>query len=189
MSINTELKAITTRYTDKYKNICERSREERIKSLQPGAALPAHGKLYGDEAREQFRKEADACRVQAASIIENELKALNDKMTAAPSIEAVNTIQLLKMRSNVTAADINSLMQRYGDNSQVYDTLIDIAGQHNLNEYKFESNPLRVKANKLNDLRSSIEKNLRLERAERGYASEGFISFLNAAIDDALPEE
>lgn len=189
MSIKDELKAITNRYVDDFNVICERSREERLKTLQPGARVPAQGKLYGDDARNEFKRKADAHRVQAMSIIGNELRALNEKMTAAPSTDAVNTIQLLKMRSNITPEDINVLMMRYGDNSQVRDTLVDIAGQHDIKDYKFESNPIRVKAEKLKDLNNSINNSLRLESAERGHASAGFVSFLNAAIDDAFPDE
>lgn len=188
MGIKDELKAITNRYADDYKAICESSREERIKNLKVGDPMPAKGILYGDAARADFKKKADSYRVQATSIIGNELKRLNDKMTAAPSTEAVNTIQLLKMRSNVTQGDIDALMKRYGDNAQVYDTLIDIAGQHNIRDYKYESNPVRAKVEKLSNIKTSINNNLRIERAERGYASEGFVAFLNAAIDDALPD-
>ena len=189
MSINTQLKAITKGYADDFKAISERSREERLKDLAPGSSIPASGKLYGDKAKNDFKVKADTYRARANEVIDKEPKSRNDKMTAAPSTEAVNTIQLLKMRNNLTEADINPLMKRYGDNTQVYDTLRDIAAQHGIHGYHLEENPLRVKANKLSDLKNSINNNLRVERAERGYASDGFISFLNATIDDALPEE
>lgn len=189
MGTKTQLKAITKDYADDFKRISERSREERLKTLEPGAKIPASGVLYGDRAKADFKVKADGYRTRANEIIDRELKVLNDKMTAAPSTEAVNTIQLLKMRKNLTEADINPLMERYGDNIQVYDTLRDIAAQHDINSYRLEQNPLRAKAEKLTDLRTSINNNLRVERAERGYASDGFISFLNATIDDALPEE
>lgn len=188
MGIKDELKAITNRYADEYEAICESSREEHIKNLKVGAPTPAKGILYGDAAKAKFKKKADSYRVQATSIIGNELKRLNDKMTAAPSTEAVNTIQLLKMRSNVTQGDIDALMKRYGDNAQVYDTLRDIAAQHNIRDYAFESNPLREQVEKLNVLKSNLNNNLRIERAERGYASKGFVNFLNAFIDDAFPD-
>lgn len=189
MGIKTALKDITSSYAKDYKDICERSREERIKSLEPGATLPKTGVLYGEDARQSFKVKADTHRAKANELINTELAKLNESMTAAPTTEAVNTLQLLKMRSNVTAADINNLMGRYGDNTQVYDTLLDIAAQHGIREYAYTRNPIRERAEKLNDLKSSINNNLRLERAERGYATDGFISFLNAAIDDALPGE
>ena len=189
MSKNKELKAITSAYAKDFKNICERSREERLKSLQPGDPMPREGVLYGDDARERFMTRAAAHRAKALSIVDGELAKLKDEMTKAPSTDAVNTLTLLKMRNKITPEDLRPIMERYGDNNQVYDTLRDIAAQHEIRDYAFESNPLRVKAEKLNGLKSSLNNNLRIDRAEKGYANDGFMSFLDAVIDDALPEE
>lgn len=188
MSKNTELKAITKEYAKDFRIICEKSKEERIKSLQPGDPMPRAGVLYGDDARERFKARAAEHRTKALSIVDGELAKLNDKMTAAPSTDAVNTLTLLKMRSKITPEDLRPIMERYGDNNQVYDTLRDIAAQHNIRDYAFETNPLRAQAEKLNGLKSSLNNNLRIDRAEKGYANDGFMSFLDAVIDDALPD-
>lgn len=188
MSKNKELKAITREYAKDFKNMCERSKEERIKSLQPGDPLPKSGVLYGDDARERFNAKAAEHRAKALSIVDSELGKIQDKMTAAPSTEAVNTLMLLKMRNKVTPDDLGPIMERYGSNNQVYDTLRDIAAQHNIRDYAFDSNPLRVQAEKLDGLKSSLNNNLRIDRAEKGYASDSFMAFLDAVIDDALPD-
>ena len=188
MSLKSELKAITKGYADDYKAICEASREECIKSLKPGSRMPATGVLHGEEARAKFRAKADSHRKEAVRIIDNELRILDNKMSAAPSTEAVNSLQVLKMRKKVTANEIESLMMRYGDNSLVHDALCDIAADHDIRTYAVADNPVRVKAEKLNDLKQNITTSLRLEQAERGHATDGFISFLDAAIDDAIPD-
>lgn len=189
MSIKDELKAITNEYAKNYKEICEASRDDYMKSLNPGSPTPARDVLYGDEARAKFGKKADSHRAKAIMIIGNELRSLNEKMSAAPSTEAVNALKVLKMRKTVKADEVESLMMRYGDNSLVHDTLCEIAAEHDIGKYAYADNPLRVKAEKLNDLRHSITNNLNLASAEKGHASDGFIAFLNATIDDALPDE
>lgn len=189
MSKNKELKEITRAYAKDFKDICERSREERIKSLQPGDPVPKEGVLYGDDARERFKIKAAEHRAKAISIVDGELAKLQDEMTAAPSTEAVSTLTLLKMRSKLTAEDLRPIMERYGGNNQVYDTLRDIAAQHDIRDYAFETNPLRIHAEKLNNLKSSLNNDLRIEWAEKGRASDGFMGFLDAVIDDALPNE
>lgn len=189
MSKNTELKAITKEYAKDFRNICERSKEERIKSLQPGDPLPKSGVLYGDDARERFMARAAEHREKALSIVDSELAKIQDELTKAPSTDAVNTLTLLKMRNKVTSEDLRPIMEKYGDNNQVYDTLRDIAAQHNIRDYAYESNPLREQAEKLNGLKSSLNNNLRIDRAEKGYATDGFMSLLDAIIDDALPNE
>ena len=188
MSINKELKAITGKYVEDYKTICNRSREERIKQLRPGEPIPKESTLYGDRAKADFKELADSHRAKANEILERELKAVNDKLTEAPSTEAVNSMQLLKMRDRVTLDEINGLMIRYGDNNQIYDTLKDVARQHGINEYAFDRNPLRVRAEMLSDLQHNINSSLTVNKAERGYATEAFISLINASIDDACPE-
>lgn len=188
MSKNTELKAITKEYAKDFKNMCERSKEDHIKSLQPGDPMPREGVLYGDAAKERFNARAAEHRTKALSIVDSELAKIQEEMTKAPSTDAVNTLTLLKMRNKVTPEDLRPIMERYGSNNQVYDTLRDIAAQHNIRDYAFESNPLRVQAEKLNGLKSSLNNNLRIDRAQKGYASDSFMSFLDAVIDDALPD-
>ena len=186
MAKNEELKKILREYGNAYKFACDNSRDTLIDTLKPGSRLPEEGKIYGDAFRDQFKKDAAVHRDRALKIVDGEIKAINAKLTAAPSTDAVNSIMMLRMKQHVTRADIDRLMSVYGSNPLAYDTLRDVAYDNGIRD--LPENPLTVKAERLTDVRSSIEKTLNIHQAEAGHASDGFLAMMDAVIDDALGE-
>lgn len=188
---NKKLKEITGNYKDDFKRICDLSREKRLKELKPGERIPEKGFIYGDEAKDQFRTKAEQYRNKAIDLIDAEINVYRDKLTDAPSTEALNSVQLMALREKVTKDDINDLIERYGDNPMVFDTIKDLAKQKGIiSESEFIDHPLRQKIDAMENVRKHINRSLTFYEAERGHATDGFIAFLDSEIDGAFdPEE
>ena len=187
MAKNEELKQILRGYASAYKWACDNSRDTLIDTMKPGTPLPQEGRIYGDAFRDQFKKDAAGYRDRALKIVDDEIKAINAKLTAAPSTDAVNSIMMLRMKQNITRADIDRLVSAYGSNPLAYDTIRSIAFESGIRD--LPDNPLTIKAERLADVRSSIEKTMTIHQAEAGHIGDGFFSMaIDPAIDDALGE-
>ena len=188
---NKKLKEITSNYRNDFEKICILSREKRLKELKPGERIPEKGILYGDEAKDQFRTKAEQYRNKAIDLIDAEINVYRDKLTEAPSTEALNSVQLMALREKVTKDNIDDLIERYGDNPMVFDTIKDLAKQKGIiSESEFIEHPLRLKIDAMENVRRDINRSFNIYDAERGFATEGFIALLDSEIDGAFePEE
>lgn len=184
MTINSELKQVIKDFSDEYAKKAEESRQEYIKHLPAGQAIPPKGIIFGDNNKDTFNQSCVEKRQKVRAIIDKEIRPLKLKLTEAPSTDAVNSIQLLKMRNSVSEKEISDLLDRYGDNDQVRAALVDIGKDHGYHSFSRSSNEERIE--NLEDLKRSLENSLTLKRMEdRGSA---FYSWLNSVIDNIFPE-
>lgn len=185
---NKELKSILSQFVDAYRIVCENSRNAYMKTLAPGAQIPKEGMIYGEDFKDEFDSMCAGYRNKALEIVEKKLSELRDKTTEAPSTEAVNSIALLNMRKDITEDEIDNLLTRYGDNAQVWKTLVSIAKEHDIYTFR-ELNDLDEKVQTLVDLEKNLEKTLSVMSALAGHATESFMSLIAMDIDKAFPIE
>ncbi len=184
---NKALKAIFNEFMDTYSKICRSSREGYLKTLAPGAEVPKEGMIYGTASRDQFDAEAKKLREKADAIMEEAAAALREKMTAAPSTEAVNTLSALNLRDDTTEDEIDFFLTKYSDNPQVWQTLVSIGRRYGYRD--FRNHEVFDQLRKVEDLQRSIDSTLTGANAMSGRVSNGFLSFLELQIDDCFPAD
>lgn len=184
---NKELKSIISQFKDSYRIACDSSRNEYMKTLSAGARVPKEGILYGDERRQEFESMCAGYRDKALALLNKVLSDLHDKMTEAPSTDAVNSITLLGLRKNISQSEIENLLERYGDNPQAWNTIVSIARDHNLSY--FGNHPIEGQISAINDLSRSLERVLSTRSAIDGHATDGFLSMVEMQIDEVFPAE
>ena len=183
---NSELKGITKKYYEEFNSLCERSREHRLKELRPGDPAPEHGKLYG-EYKERFNDKAREYRGAAAAIFDAEKKAINKKINEAPSQEAVNVLSVLKLRDNITAEQINGMIDEYGDNVMFYEAARDLAKQKGLTTGNvFSEHPIREQLARVEAAERSVIKSLVPMDTEKGHGSATYQALVDSFIDAAF---
>lgn len=183
---NSELKKISKKYYEDFNWSCERSREQRLRELQPGDPAPEHGKLYG-KYKEQFNEKAREYRSAAAAIFEAEKKAINKKINEAPSQEAVNVLSVLKLRDNITAEHINSMISEYGDNVMFYEAARDLASQKGLTtENIISEHPIREQLARVEAAERSVLNSLVPMDTENGHNTTAYYAIVNQFIDAAF---
>ena len=183
--INKDLKSLVSQFKDGFRIKCDSSRNAYMKTLSPGAPMPLEGRIYGDGNRQEFESECMGYRNKAREILGDYLGDLKKKATEAPSTDAVNTISLLNMRSNITEREIDDLLTRYGDNPQAWRAINSIAIDHDIRVFK--DHPVYEEISTVEDLGASLDKAISLQSAESGHASDGYIALVNAQIDGAFP--
>lgn len=179
--INGELKKLVKEFNEGFKTGTERSREAYVRTLAPGATVPAGGKFYDQASRDEFSSKCQGLREKARDILDGQLTEIRKQATAAPSADAVNSIQMLSMRKNITAKEVDDLLQTYGDNPMAYRTITDIAHDHGL--YGWDKHPIEDQLEQVEYISRSFESAFTTPSAERGLAGDGFCSMLNAQID------
>ena len=184
---NAKLKAIYKEYADTFNRASENSRAAYIAKLAPGSTLPPTGKLYGDDARNEFSAKCSDLAHQAADIIDDELKGLNEQLTKEPTPEAVNACTLLSLRKSTDAAEYRRLMDKYADNVQTCDTIRKLAKDNGILDLPY--NPITERAERLEDLKNHIFFTMNTRKAEDGNTSAGHAELFNAQIDELIPED
>ena len=186
--INKDLKSIMSQFRDSYKSMSDASRLEYIKTLAPGANVPEEGRIYGDDRRAEFESMCQGYRAKVSDFIQGAIKDLKNKVTESPSPDAVNTITLLNLRSDVTPEEIDDLIDRYGDNVQAYKAIVSIA-----NEKKIKGldviHPIEIEIRDAEDLESAIERSLNIASATSGHTSDAFLDMIDLQIDNAFPTD
>lgn len=185
MTTNKELKKVLDDFNREYKAKSEESREAYIRHLPAGQAVPPKGRIYGDENKAAFTKLCLEKRAQVRDIIGKEIDSLRSKMAEAPTTEAVNSVQLLKMRDNVSEEEISTLLDKYGDNNQVRSALVDIASAHGYHSFSRSGDEERLKD--IEGLQNSLENSLSIKSMED--KGEAYASWLGCAVDNLFPEE
>ena len=160
-------------------SIVEKNRREYLASLGPGAQIPSYIKL-SPENSERMNNALNTLKQGVTEIITSCIDTVAKSITAAPSTEALNTIQMLALRKNVTVDDIYSLIDKYGDNVQVHKTIRDIAEQHNI--YINKSNEEEQYENLVN-LQGVFD---RMSLYKVDSYTRGYMSMVNIDVDNAL---
>ncbi len=184
---NTQLKSIISEFRDGYDQICRSSREAYLKTLAPGATVPKEGLIHTTAGHEEFKAMAQKLREKADAIMEEALSSLREKMTAAPSTEAVNTLSVLNLRDDVTEDEIDSLLAKFSDSPQAWQSVLSIAKRAGFRD--FLNHPVFDQLRKVEDLQKSLDSALTASSAMTGRATNGFLALLEMQVDDTFSTE
>lgn len=181
---NFQLKQLVDEFGSAFHTISEASRTALMTSLKGGDMIPVPDKLYGNEYRAQF---TDRCREildAAVAIIDEQTDAIKASMAEAPSADAVNTVQMLALRDDITADEINVVLEKYGENYQAAKAIISVAASKGLRGWSCSADS---RLEDLENLRSVMRRTINATSAENGHASNGYLEMLKLQIDSALP--
>ncbi|MDR1185117.1 MAG: hypothetical protein LBK67_10045 [Coriobacteriales bacterium] len=159
--------------TDKLKNRIDYVIEEYKKQADSHSkALQAIRRDYANDAlsnqlQGEDEKHASTLASLSASLksatdeVENLVSEVNRKLSAPVSNEALNALQVLRMRKDISAHEIEAFKDRYGDNFNVLFALQEIAGESGItikSALEGQSDGLTASAvlNRLNDLQAYI---------------------------------
>lgn len=185
-TINKELKELLNTFKDSYRTTCYASRVQYMKTLPAGSQIPKEGVIYGDAEKQQFDLDCKGFRDKAYKILSDAHSELKKEATEAPSTEAVNSLALLNMRKDITETEIEDLINRYGDNPQVWKTIRSIAGENGI---RVSDHPINEQIRNIEGLMHTLNSTLSVASASKGHAGDGFLSMVAMQIDDAFPVE
>lgn len=130
-----KLEEIIDSHYSAYTQAVEQSRSDYLRSLPIGSTariIPLYGSFYTKEGLDGFKSRCADSRSEASGIIEKLRADVKAATVAAPSTEAVNTLMLLQMRTTITEEECLDLLDKYGDNLQVYNAISDIARKNKI---------------------------------------------------------
>lgn len=144
--VREKVKGVYEEWFNQYLQISDKSRSEWMKRLGPGSTIPEDGRIYGEYWQNEFSKTTSESQAKAIEILDKERKAVMEIMAEAPSYEAMNVVNLLKMRApkeklengdakEALANEIDVFMTAY-PNYSVYETLKDIAVKAGILDFK-----------------------------------------------------
>lgn len=184
---NAELKALVKQFNEGFRINTEMSRDAHIHTLPTGSKIPEEGKFYDNATRALFAGTCEQLRTKAREILDTQLQKIKTEAIESPADDAVNAIKLLSMRKNITEGEVDSLLQRYGDNVQAYKTIVDIAEDHGL--HGWARHPIDAQMQDVEDLAGTLDRAFTVSNAEMGRASNGFCSVLDMQIDNVFSAE
>jgi len=118
------VRGIITKTIAEYKDAMGSERDFVSAHLQPGQRMPEIRTLTGSR-REAFVSRVDGYRDEAMAELQALRDAIDAEVTAPPSDEAIRALTALRMRKNVSEAEMSAFMRRYGDNYQIRQALGD----------------------------------------------------------------
>lgn len=154
--LNKELKELSRRFSTAYNMAVQNSEAAYKRALAPGQTFQQKKGFYRNEDKAAFCDQCEGFRKQAHDLLDDVTKKLIDEATAAPSPEAVATIQLLQTRKNVSADEIDHLMTKYIDNVQTYKALKELAEDKGY--FDFKKHPSECQAEAVQILSDSIDR-------------------------------
>ena len=180
---NEGIKELLKDYSDSFRIYKQRAREEQLLKLPVGATVvPKDVELYG-EYKDRFNDKVTEIKYKVKDIIDPIREDLVNQTTDAPDTDAINMVSLLTTRKNVSEDDIYNMLDRYGNNYQVYNAVKDIAIEH---EIRVPDHPIDRELENIDNLLANCNQ-LSLKGAENGHASAGFMSLMGMSVDDAFP--
>lgn len=181
---NFQLKQLVDEFGSAFQTIAEESRTALMRHSTAGERIPVPGRLYGNEYRAQFTARCDEIRGAVAAVINEQIDNIKATMAEAPSADAVNTVQMLALRDDITADEINVVLEKYGENYQAAKAIISVAASKGLRGWSCSADS---RLEDLENLRSVMRRTINATSAENGHASNGYLEMLKIQIDSALP--
>ena len=184
MKTSDSLKMILRNTWERYNELAEQSRLEALSKLAPGAAAPAEGKLHTEMAKDLMSSFAKEQRKQALELIDREMAKVNKAVAAAPSSEAINTLNALSLAKSKNIRDYNAVYSEYGSNAMVANALTTIARDNNV---MFRaSTPEYDKLESLEACRRTFDSALNPVSVVNGGMSAGSVAFVEMSIDKGI---
>ena len=182
--INRDLNKLLDSFVAEWENARNKSWNEYITALPAGSRLPAmQDTIVRQEDRAAFLEKAVEYFNKADVLINSGRSMIIDELTKAPSEEAVRTIEMLKLRENISDIELKSLMDKYGDNPQTYNAIRSIAQKQE--RFIFPENIFDAELNRVDICRD----NLRAFFNATGSKTVGRAYFVKMVIDEAFPAE
>lgn len=128
-----EINAAITECVDYYGWCAESSYRETLPTLKPGETAPEGGKIHGEKYQGLYNGKVYNAMDRANKALESWRESINHTLTDAPSEEALRAVQAFQLRNKerltkeAYGAEIQRLIDRYGDNYQIYEALLDMA--------------------------------------------------------------
>lgn len=183
MNSNNELKQAVNDYIDSYDRAARESRAEYMQTLPAGAQVPAEGRIYTQRARDQFAGVCSSCRAKADAVFSEARKEIDNQVAAAPDADAVNTLSMLKLRSNVPQAELETLAEKYLGNVQTYSALQAIAKNSG---HILPDHPIEERRRELDGLQRSINRMFSIPGHSDPAPSRGLAEMISMQIDDVF---
>lgn len=163
----------------------KKSREKYLMTLSPGTSIPKDNRIFDPNEVKAFQDRSMEYRAEIDNIFNDCIAEIKKAKTASPSSEAVNVISLLSSRDNVSAEELNDVINEYGDNYQIYRACQDISNKNHLG--LLENHPLQTKEQNIQDLQSSIDRIMNYSDACKN-ADNGLYSFIQYNVDSVLSD-
>lgn len=112
------IKDAITKTIEEYRGAMDNERAFVSAHLQPGQKMPEIKTLTGSR-REAFASRVEGFRMEAMAELQALRDAVDAEVTEPPTDEAIRALRVLKMRDNVSGAEVSAFLRRYGDNYQV----------------------------------------------------------------------
>lgn len=184
---NYQLKTILDKFAKDYQTTAETSRIAFMQSAKGGDMAPAPGHIYGNDHKARFEERCRGYQAEADGVLTSIIADVRAKATEAPSAEAVRVVQMLQLREDLTADEVNNLLSVYGDNAQAYKAIASVAASKDVH---VPPCPIDEELKALEDLQRDMVKTLTLSSAEGGHVTGSFLSFFASMnIDPILPTE
>ena len=184
--INKQLKQTIEDFKNTYKATCKKSHDDYLKQFGGGARvyIPKDTEICTKEAREAFQNECVAYRHKIAEILKPVYADLETTATEAPTTDAVNAISMLQLRQNVTPAEIEMMIGRYGSNVSAYNALVSIAEKNNI--YSYQQHPITDNIAAVQNLEECLCRNINAPKIVSNGFSDGLAATLALAVDNTI---
>lgn len=176
-----DLKGIYTEYNQIFETRREQNYKDVVNNLKPGSRIPSINEVKFDGVTKDYlNNDLEKLRDKGSTIVKNGLAEIKAFKTKAPDQEAVNYINMLKLRSSITESDLDIAMEKYGDNYSCYKALEDISKERHL--------PMNYK-NNADDIEAVLENsqrrinNMTVRNCDQGEASKGYMAFEILNVD------
>lgn len=169
-------------------NISADSRAEYVRNMPQGSLVIPEMYIYTDGAKAEIEKATTKARESIKATLDNIYDKISEEVTAPPSQDAINTIQLLKMRSDISENEFMLYADKYKDNALANSMLQEIAHEKNL-KVNIEDSKEMTMAKNLARYYDEIEKTINTYDAEHGKINAISIIGLESDLDYSLGVE
>ncbi|MCR5769387.1 MAG: hypothetical protein K6G45_13045 [Lachnospiraceae bacterium] len=183
--LNAGLKEISNKMKSLYNVIRQSSETEYRDSLKPYEMFKPQEGFYSEKHRQEYCDRVNELKAQARDLLADYSEELTKEYTKSPTAEAVNVVNLVNARKEISAEEIDNLMNRYGiDCPMVYNALKEKA--ISMKYLDFRDHPIKTDYDNMEMLQRDIT---RLDG--KSIEQNPVISFaaLNQVIDMAFPCE
>lgn len=164
-----KIESIVNEYGKLYQECAAKSRGDYMSTLPEGSPAPAAGRIYTDAYKNAFIARGTQLAEQAEAVIDMASRADMKETLTPPSRDVLDVLQVLQMRKDITAAEIEGALQMYGSNYQCFKVLRDIAGYHGIDTSGF-THELEGRAEYYKTCRENVKKLFApMDHANNGY--------------------
>lgn len=184
--INKELNKLIGEFKTSYEMLRKISEDKYKSTLKPYETFKPREGFYYDTERQLFNTECERFKEKAHALVDKAALEIIAENTKAPSTEAVNVVNLISARKEVSADEIDQLMTKYGHECpMVYKALHEKAVS--LGYYDFKPHPINEAAENMEVAMRMIDTTFSANCAEHSIVTTP--AALETTIARAFPAE